>query len=483
MKYLLILPFLGIFSRTWTQTTGDTSLLKRNLVLAMKYMSGPPATQNPTQAFALYTQCAEQGSAQAMNALGILCKTGVGTPLDVAQATKWFTKAGNVGYAKAWYNLGMIYKDTLDYTNAYNCFSKAASLNDPQSIYTKGYMLYKGFGCTQNYELAAQLFQEGAATGRINSMYFLGLCYRNGYGLPVDKDSAHYWLTRSASRGYKMASDELTAKDPENADLSGTLVERIEAAQQAMPPNGSHPLNQYAKVENSVPASNVTGTYKGYLLRYDWSGQHVVQTNQLRLVLHYTNDSLKGIWTEDDSVNIPLAGGLTSQALVFTGMKYRKLSHYNAVIPELLTFQNASLQLVRDKDSLYLTGNLQMFSPERNEPGKPMYVALVRTAMDSSSGTIGLSDTDSSSLTLGSFAAYPNPFTSTVTVGFTLKTSVRVATQLYTVDGRMVYSNAAGVLGEGSYTLPVQPGALAPGVYVLRFQYGNNIRTVKLVKQ
>ena len=65
-----------------------------------------------------------------------------------------FAKAAIAGDAKGWYNLGLAYKYGLakkqDFEKANTCFKKAADMNDPDGWYAQGYMLYCGFGCSQD---------------------------------------------------------------------------------------------------------------------------------------------------------------------------------------------------------------------------------------------------------------------------------------------------------------------------------------------
>ena len=260
-----------------------------------------PSTYQPKKALALYIQAGNLGNAKAMNAVGICYKLGLGTSVSSQYAKTWFAKAANAGYTKAWYNLGFAYKDASDFDNAYQSFCKAADLNDAQSVYAKAYMLYKGFGCTQNYADAAKLFAQGAYIGKPNSMYFYGLCLRNGYGVAANKDSARYWLMQASNMGWTAANDELSAKEPEHVAVAGTLAQKIRKAQEAMLP--TNVANQYQKVQHQVAVNEVAGTYQGYLLKYDWSGQHVIEANKLKVTLNYANDSLKGVWQEDDSIN------------------------------------------------------------------------------------------------------------------------------------------------------------------------------------
>ena len=439
-----------------------------------------PSTYQPKKALQLYIQAGNLGNARAMNAVGMCHKLGLGTSVNSQTAKDWFAKAANAGYTKAWYNLGFAYKDANDYENAYLSFCKAANLNDAQSVYAKAYMLYKGFGCSQNYTEAAKLFAQGAYIGKSNSMYFYGLCLRNGYGVAANKDSARYWLMQSSNMGYTMANDELAAKEPEHAEVAGALAQKIRKAQAAMPP--INVANQYQKVQHQVAINEVAGIYKGYLLKYDWSGQHIIEANKLSVTLSYANDSLKGIWQEDDSITLPIKATLTSKAIIFNKMQYSKTNHYSADKPELAILNKAHLQLNYLDTLVYLSGNIEEFIPSRNEPSKPLYLALQRVAASNTKGNINLTNEDGSFLVSTPLRAYPNPFGSTISIDFELKEASEVKTELLTMEGKVIYSNPAGTLAAGSYSLPIQTQKIAAGYYTLVLHYGNKTRSAKVVK-
>lgn len=184
-----------------------------------------------------------------------------------------------------YYKLALQYKDgngvIMDYTKAYNYFTKAADLGDAQSIYAMGYMQYKGLGCTQDYIKAASLFAQGAKLGKDNSMYFYGLCWRNGYGVDKNEDSAKYWLNKAAAIGYKQAVQELKMAVGENSnDSANALVQQINNA--AIPNKTT--LNQYTKIQQKLPSSEIiTGDYTGWIIQYDWSGTHVVSSKKITI--------------------------------------------------------------------------------------------------------------------------------------------------------------------------------------------------------
>jgi hypothetical protein len=58
-----------------------------------------------------YRAAAEQGNAEAQNALGALYERGVDVPLDCNEAARWYRKAAEKKNPNAQHNLGLLYRD------------------------------------------------------------------------------------------------------------------------------------------------------------------------------------------------------------------------------------------------------------------------------------------------------------------------------------------------------------------------------------
>lgn len=380
----------------------------------------------------------------------------------------------------SYYKLALQYKDgkggvTMDYTQAYNYFLKAAQLGDAQSIYAVAYMRYKGLGCTQSYDTAAALFAKGAALNRDNSLYFYGLCWRNGYGVAKNEDSAKYYLQKSADLGYKQAAMELSTPTAENSNDSAAQVLLQQINNAAIP--DKNVLNQFNKVQPHLPSADViAGEYTGWLIQYDWSGTHMVVTKKLQLNLTAKSRNVSGEWietgTEADTAKIKAE--IQSDSLLFEKTQYARKDHYSLTQAILYNFENAKLNIVQFGDSIFLAGNVEMFSPVRGEPSKPIFIALSRA---------GLKTQDSIVFSQMQLTAYPNPFTSVLNVQFNLPKAANVSVQLYNMNGALLYNKEAGMLEEGNYNLPVYNINLVPGMYILKLIYNNQSRTVKVMKQ
>lgn len=75
--------------------------------------SGLTVRKNDTEAAFWFRKAADQGYANAQDALGWLYHSGEGVPQDDAEAVIWWRRAAEQGYADAQYNLGQAYFNGL----------------------------------------------------------------------------------------------------------------------------------------------------------------------------------------------------------------------------------------------------------------------------------------------------------------------------------------------------------------------------------
>jgi len=87
-------------------------------------------------------------------------------------------------------------------------------------IYTHG-----KYGVKSNQEEAAKWFRKSAAQGFAEAEYCLGVCYRDGMGLPQDSAEAVKWFRKAADQGYVVAQSELGACYYEGVGVPKNLVE------------------------------------------------------------------------------------------------------------------------------------------------------------------------------------------------------------------------------------------------------------------
>lgn len=485
MKKIIFAFLLLITAESKAQKT-DNDFAERSAKEKRLQENVVAAKAQPMQTFQKNLSAAIEGNEKAMYATGMNYKYGNGTPIDNTAALKWITRSADSNYAPANFRLGELYKFgdlvQMDYQKSYSYFNKAALTNYPPALYSKGYMLHKGLGCKQDYTQANELFKKAAYIKYAPAMYMLGISYRNGFGISVNTDSAKYWLTLAAKKGYTFAEEELQASTPENNPFAVELLKNIEAAKKHTAPR-ANPINQYTKIPTGIPANELEGSYEGYLVKYDWSGKQAIEVTNLAIQIKYSEGKIIGNWTENDNtINLQFSSLLTKNGLLFQDLQYRKADHYNKAHPLLYNFEKASLQLLKDYNTVYLSGNVELFSPESKEPEKPFRLALIRTKKGSGNGEISFVNGDGSLIkSKDKLLAYPNPFTDIINIEFELKKQTKVYTQLITMDGKIVLTTPFAVLSPGKYILPLKPNVVS-GTYMVRLITGNHVQSAQLVK-
>ena len=474
-KLLWILLLSTILAKAQTSTNSMVATMKQ----ARTLLKNNTLLYNPQKAFSLFMVCAQQGNGEAMNALGLMYERGLGTATDEKEAIKWLEKSANKGYANAWFNLGSIYKTGIfvdqNFTKAYQCFEQGANLNSGMGYYGQGFMLYKGLGCKQSYQQAVQIFTKGIYVNDPGCMYMLGLCYRNGYGVAINTDSAKYWLKRSSEKGYDYAKEELASSQPENIDIlnASTMQPFV-----AVPAQSKNIKDGYQLVKQYLPENDISGKYVGYAIKFDWSGKHVIGVSTVTLDLKNTDKTLTGEWIEDNNLSTLVDAHLADSAVVFNNTKYSKNDHYNTKSPNDLEFKNAHLQLIKNADTVFIGGSLQLWSTRHKEPEKPTYIMLTRTNTGFYNTVSNTNKTDSVK-----FIAYPNPFTNILEVNYTLKkaSSVRI-TVTNLLNATVAYKGEQQSLSEGNHDEKIEIKGL-PGTYIVTLNYGDQIKSVIVFKQ
>lgn len=134
------------------------------------FLHGYGTPRDYEKAIELFSKAAELGSARAMYFIGLLYEAGRGVPQDDAMAMKCFEEALDYYYdAAVTCKIASIYLNgetkEQDYDKAFELFSQAANNGFPTAMYWYGYMWYNGYGTDQDYEIAKEWWEKGAALG------------------------------------------------------------------------------------------------------------------------------------------------------------------------------------------------------------------------------------------------------------------------------------------------------------------------------
>ncbi|MFZ4655213.1 MAG: tetratricopeptide repeat protein [Methylococcaceae bacterium] len=182
--------------------------------------------------------------------LGRSYHRGEGVPQSFEQAYYWYNRAAKSGNIKAMHNLGIMYLDGIgvpkDDGKGYALLLESAKKGDPRSQYTCGMMLCQGRGVVRDCKKGVSWLQKASISGNLDAkvriaqdLLFgddaveknvsaavplltecsekgngwasgtLGLLYRDGYGVTMNKEKSRELLKRGSLLGDPKSMMEL----------------------------------------------------------------------------------------------------------------------------------------------------------------------------------------------------------------------------------------------------------------------------------
>lgn len=388
--------------------------------------------------------------ATAKNALGIAYLKGLGVAKDSTMAIKYLEEAGKCGSANAYYNLGLIMKNAphekQDFAKALRYFEEGAKTGALNCCYLAGYMYYKGLGCEQDYKRAVEYFKKDETRISLSCQYMLGLCYRNGFGVEIDDQKADEYLQYAAKGNYLFAIEETLR---ENAEIQSSTVL-----------SDNNELNTPEEMPDAEPFidknTDLSGTYKGIIVTYDWSGKQIVKEEDLAVTFSKVGDSYNGIWMQGSDTLAVNASLGADGILRFADTHFYMNDRYFEDTKIESQFQDASLALVGPS----LTGSLRLYSLTEREPQRPMYLSLSKP----------MGDSESEDPNFCYMAAYPVSGTDKIEIRFLLPKEVNNASVCLTdQSGLYVKSYNTGALSAGQQRFTIST-KLKKGLYVVNMK-------------
>ena len=111
---------------------------------------------------------------------------------------------------------------TGDYASAMTQFKVLAGEGDTVAMYYLGIIYDRGFGVPPDVVEAAKWFEKGAARGDSQSAYHFGKMVEAGKGVPKDPVAAYMWLTLSADKAPNERDAAYTRRDIRKLERSMT---------------------------------------------------------------------------------------------------------------------------------------------------------------------------------------------------------------------------------------------------------------------
>lgn len=436
-----------------------------DVTLALRTLKGMEYGMTQEQAVSVIKDAAENGgNGMAMNALGMFRLSGMYEERDTLEGVRLLEEAGQCGYAEAYHNLGVAFKLARygmkqDLDKAFNYYKKGADSGSVSCMYDAGYMLYKGLGCRQNYEKAAELFRSAVDYDHPHALYMLGLCYRNGYGVERSDEQAEFYLNRAATLGSKAAMEELLRPQPENC-LEDIIA--VNSTDMEIPEN----MPTIAPQVNDT--SIVRGDYTGFLVMYDWSGQHVIGEKPVAATIMRSGEGVYGELVLGVDT-IPYRAALTGDGkMLFSNVTTSMNERYTPGMRTPYRLDNVQLDIWNES----LRGDVALYNLKEKEPERPMYMELQR---------LGSSSGEQNALYCHVTAA-PNPFATSFDAIFELNGNAEAKVRVFNQLGVMVWSESLGMLEDGKHSVSITPN-VPDGTYVLNISAGRQVYRTIIVKK
>lgn len=170
-------------------------------------------SQNYAEAVNWFRKAANQGYARAQYNLGVMYDHGDGVEQDYAEAVSWFRKAADQGHARAQFNLGNMYSDGTgvdqDDAEAVKWYRKAADQGLAYAQFNLGLMYHQGLGVDHDYVEAVRWYRKAAYQGDADAQCILGSMYYNGTGVGKDLSKARELWEKAAAQGDSDAKSNL----------------------------------------------------------------------------------------------------------------------------------------------------------------------------------------------------------------------------------------------------------------------------------
>ncbi|MGB0495714.1 MAG: tetratricopeptide repeat protein, partial [Kangiellaceae bacterium] len=169
------------------------------------------------EAFYWMRSAAMQSNVDAILSLGYYYEKGIGTDIELENATRLYKLASELGNYQGSYNYGYMlingYGVERDYVEAMNQFLLADKNNHISSANQIGLLYENGHGVEKDYGEALTWFTKAANNDYKYAFYNLGRFYEYGLGVKEDKKHALKWYKKAAVKGHIESKEKIKLLD------------------------------------------------------------------------------------------------------------------------------------------------------------------------------------------------------------------------------------------------------------------------------
>jgi TPR repeat protein len=457
----LAISVLSLFTATFNgfaqENNLKTKILQdrdRSMKYAYRNLNGIGIKLDYKKAYYIFRTLAENGDAEANNAIGMMYKQGLGLKQNDEKAFAYFQKAAEGKYAKAALNIAMMYKFghgvEQNYAQFIEWLEKAGEMGYENTDYLFGYAFYKGQGKKQNYQTAFHYFEKGAKKEDTACIYMLALCYFKGQGVNRDAEKGKYWMEKAADKGMSRAVDIIARNNSQTyGEKTVDLRSNLNSAISNMIPA------TYSNVANdkNMAASTMKGRWEGCLVQYDWSGEEIEKTAKLVITIDNAGNQLEGLWVENDTISVRINASLNDSLWIFDNVTL-----YENQRP--LEMRNGSFRIIKTNGKEYLIGNLSFYSETIREYTAPHYMVLEHKSNHSTHLNSLLKDNQ--------ISVAPNPFNEQITVQIHLEKPQKMRIVIYDLSGKKIETSNLLHCDVGTHIEKISTINYPKGSYIVR---------------
>jgi hypothetical protein len=307
-------------------------------------------------------------------------------------------------------------------------------------------------------------------------MYFKALCFKYGYGIAINTDSANYYFNTAALKGYQQANNELlnnTTTTTGRQQKQQTINYVFET------PNHKPQTDAFINIPTSKKFVQLNGNFIGNLNQYDYSGKKLLAQIPINLQVSTNKNIITGDLIFNHNQSIQLNAIQQGNQLIFS---QTTIEQNNSTIKNntkhptqnnVLIFKTANLNIETKADTNYLTGTLQLFNTYTHETEKPINIKLTQQNKQTD---------NPKHQTPNNIAVSPNPNKGNFNISFNLPQPSTVKININNPQGQVVYTKIFQQLPQGKQNVAIPNIKGGSGIYTATLFINGSQNTITFIK-